>query len=793
MKTFALKLKNVLSHFVPFLFCMLMSPIHMANANPLEDFKTATGMCGLTEKRDLENLTSLSAESYLLSDTEIDQRRGSSPSTSTLLPATEPVYCLYKQGRKVLVTGITSNYCGWVDESNIKNVTSSSESSFSSNQNLAPCGQIQSMSLKDFCAKALKIGTSKPVYRELLDGCQLESVQGSQIKTKFVTDNTTSRKVNTGENEQLARKKIELVRTPGGKQKKADVNVFSLLEVYDVAIDQSGDINILLGAGGNKVMGWTNLYNGHIWYSRLNTYFKPQGDKSVYLKKVTSFNDNKNNALLASKPSATSFKVDEDFVKFPVLFDLRIRDQNTPQQQKPQLQIAFIGKFCEANKGQMCANTPLKPLVDLQAADVVFLVDGTKSMREYFDHVAKALENFTGDYVANKNYRFGVAMYGDFKSASARELTDDLDFKILMPLKPTYDGNFDGIADASLFIADPSKDKEEPTHAAIYNAVQSFKWKQDKPHYIIHIADHGDRVEPSRQLLNVMLSKDILYFPIAVEGEAVTKESEYFVKHSKIISESYLTRSGEPLANPAIVSYGNGANKPEEDIARALVAVTRGLSSSSSSPAVDAILPEIPRGAKEIFGIPDEDDIEQLAATGFIETAPINSREDNWDYFVSLNANELDRLRDTTSRVCRTLGKSGTERKTVEESLCSFVDIMTGDKTDGARCVAIVSGGSIPLQTRTMLGEGLMSFLRSVQRNENLSVYKKEFCRSSLLTELMQKNYKLSKPEEGQGLLWEGDYFSPVDPEKFKWEYGDTLGNQTYFVPLDYLPRPPEQ
>jgi len=280
-----------------------------------------------------------------------------------------------------------------------------------------------------------------------------------------------------------------------------------------------------------------------------------------------------------------------------------------------------------------------------------------------------------------------------------------------------------------------------------------------------------------------------LYIPIAVEGEAKLEASSTFIKHSKIISENYLTRSGAPLAIPAIVSYGPGAKKPKENIARALVAATKGFSSSSST---DDIIPQMEDAAREIFGIPEDDEIEQLAATGFIETSSLNSIEQNWDYFVSMDATDLDRLKSTTARVCRILGKSGTEEKEIDETLCSFVDIMTGDDTDDARCVAIVSGQSIPLQTQTMLGEGLMSFLRAVRRRDDVSSYKKEFCRSAKLTELMQKNYKLENPEEGQGLTWEGDYFTASNPKKFQWGYLDTLGNETHFLPLSYLPRPPK-
>ena len=65
-----------------------------------------------------------------------------------------------------------------------------------------------------------------------------------------------------------------------------------------------------------------------------------------------------------------------------------------------------------------------------------------------------------------------------------------------------------------------------------------------------------------------------------------------------------------------------------ESIARALVEATGGwpdLSGGSASDG-DIMLPVLDAAAKEIFNIPDGDDVQVLAATGYIETAPIGSR-----------------------------------------------------------------------------------------------------------------------------------------------------------------------
>ena len=172
-------------------------------------------------------------------------------------------------------------------------------------------------------------------------------------------------------------------------------------------------MRVLLGKN-KSLKGWADLNSGHVWYSNLSTYFSQNGDGEVYLGEIVGSQVNSED-ILAIKPPPNSFDVDEDYAKFPVLFDEK-KGSKSASLFKPQLQIAFIGKFCDEG-GVLCTETDNlynKSLSNLRAADVVFLIDGSKSMREYFKLVADSLSNFTTEYIGNPDYRFGVAMYGDF-------------------------------------------------------------------------------------------------------------------------------------------------------------------------------------------------------------------------------------------------------------------------------------------------------------------------------------------------------------------------------------------
>ena len=48
-----------------------------------------------------------------------------------------------------------------------------------------------------------------------------------------------------------------------------------------------------------------------------------------------------------------------------------------------------------------------------------------------FFYVADSLEKFTSQYIGNPDYRFAVAIYGDYLSKSYTRIDDPVDFKIV--------------------------------------------------------------------------------------------------------------------------------------------------------------------------------------------------------------------------------------------------------------------------------------------------------------------------------------------------------------------------
>jgi hypothetical protein len=762
----------------------------LAEAVDLESFSTNTGECSVAVKEDLQKAsvekTFSAFTSYTIAETPIDRRRGASPPTGSFIAPLQTVMCLAKDGDKMLVTTLDplNKSCGWVDTNNLKVVE---ETGTIIGDSMEPCGEIEPIEVGEFCAKIAKNKDLALEAQKLTRFCNIEGVKTATIDAKFVTNNTTSRLYSDAGSEKLVERKIPVYLTGDSEEKFKDIEVFSLSEIFDVFQKSDGQLRVLLGVG-EELQGWADLSSGHIWYSNLTTYFKPDGSEDVYLSEI--FSSQSDNPVIAKKPSKASFVVNEEYVKFPVLFDMREKGLKATASFTPQLQIAFIGKFCEEGAGaSMCTETDnfySNSLSNLRAADVVFLIDGSKSMKEYFGLVAESLTNFTKDYIGNPDYRFGVAMYGDFLSPATTSIGDPVDFKVIRDLKADYSGDFKTIANAELLTQDALKDKSEAVHTSVYEAARSFQWAEGKPHFLIHIADHGDRQRPNDKVYRELAKNNIFYIPIAVEGEAILKESEVFVAHSKDYFRSYRTLNGNPMAVEAIVSYGQGNNSARDNIAAALVEATNTVSAYEGK---GTILPTLGPAVRDIFNIPNVDEIDTIAAVGNVKTAKIEEVENNWNYFVALNKIELQDIRRLSEEVCYSLG-SGSDAKTAEKAILKIVQILTGDKKSPEDLAQQLREGSIPLQTSTIIGKGLIDFILRAKTGNRLDEYKKEFCRTELLTTGIQKNVKIMDPEDGKDLLWNNEFYETRAEVAFDWTYKDVHGREVIYLPLDYLPRP---
>ena len=470
---------------------------------------------------------------------------------------------------------------------------------------------------------------------------------------------------------------------------------------------------------------------------------------------------------------------------------------------KPHLGVSFIGKICENDQGAMCSTADLakEKTVNFNSADILFLIDGTKSMRKYFKIVSRAVEDFTDKYLGNPDYRFGVALYGDFKTKGAESLGDPLDFSVPYPLETNFTGNlFADLDQTELFIKDALKDKSEPTNAALFEAARKIDWADQRLRYIIHLADHGDRVPPNSKLIETLTDEKIFYIPIAVEGEAILTESDAFVKHSKMIYEKHRTKTNFPMSVEPVVTYRSQTDDYEA-VANALVSALN-VGQEAAQKAENDLLGDVrqdnsslnpgfaalTQAAMDLYSLDEDGVSDTIAATGYIETADYRQPENNWDYFVALSRNEMDKLNRNMDTVCYGLG-SGDDTNVIVESISQMIETLSGDAIVPSELGSYFRNrDSIPLISQTILGDRIMDLVDAIQAGRNITEFKKGFCKSAQLTTLMLENMRLPEPFSGGSLTWNGDDFDYKDEEEFDWVYTDEFQRDTIFLPLKYLP-----
>ena len=308
----------------------------------LTDFSTSTGICKITEKKELQDQKksegSLFLEySYTLEETKIFEARGFSRETNTVIPPLTHVFCLAKARDKMLITAAkdTEKYCGWVDNDAL--LEAGDGGNILSGSSLAPCGQIKPMKLGQFCEKSEDLSSEQ-------DGCRLEAVKASVINTKFVTDNTTA--ISSDGNSATKSVDIPVYSRPESDQILQTVKIFSIFEVFDVGLNpKNNELMLLVGMNANDLKGWININSGKIWYSNLSTFFSRDGEGDIKRFPIGE----PSNETIAKRPdrNSISFVSQSDHFKYPVLFDFRKSDSSTPKSIRPHLKIAFRGKLWE--------------------------------------------------------------------------------------------------------------------------------------------------------------------------------------------------------------------------------------------------------------------------------------------------------------------------------------------------------------------------------------------------------------------------------------------------------------
>jgi hypothetical protein len=811
-----------------------------ADAQPkpeFEDFATATGRCGQSELDQLKQFQN--GFTFALSDTDILSNNGISPATVGAIPPLTSLSCHGKsRNRNLWLISRTEEpaFCGWVRPDTLLK-SKSKRASGLKNVLLGGrvgeegvCGDVAPLTVNEYCAAMKENGAN-------VEACEDDRLRSSTIDAKFLVWNAAL----TAEERAVNPLKVTIYKTPDATQPYKSVDVFSVLRIFDIARkDKDKEIFFLVGASHRNMIGWVKEDSGTVWYTVLSTFFSPHGEKEIRSDEPR----NSSAIALANRPDNILDMLNgpAEFARYPVVFDRRRPPKKAERGWSPYLEIAFIGRFC--GPGMLCAENPgsvgaVVP-IDITKSDVMFLIDATKSMKNYFGLVANAVQGvLTGaddSYVGSPDFQFGVAMYGDYLSRNAMGLDDPIQYKQPIVLQPLTNGDeFANLPNEPLFIFDPVGDLEEAPYAAIAKTVRETPWRGDIPRFLIHVADHGDRKPPPQELIDLLRRERIFYIPIAVRGDYHERANLGFVQQAQQILDRHVTQKGETIGLPKVFKTYATQNSPAmarteyDAIAAGLRAgiklkdevkqnVMRALLNAPDvrKPGTETLLPpgyaRLTKAAMELFGInPDEAAASAargtIAAKGYVKTAPIGAPQDKWLYYAAVSPGDVSQLKASFDILCKTIVQSDATDRFVE-SLGKILSILTGDTLDDKSKLQnyFKDRDTIPLHSQTILGEGLIELGRELTNPSGASRVKalqKEACRTAVLMQRIDSRQRLPRPFEKKvidGKLVPGDLdwderngiYTYKNAEQHNWIYVDPFDTRMVFMPLDYLPGPPE-
>lgn len=802
---------------VPVLLVALGGPAHAQD--PL-DFTTADGLC---DAREYEAIARFPVSGNSVTVRAEPVRSGSlaaSSETDAMVPPFTPVKCFAQTDDLVLVLSEEDgrNYCGWLKRDALLRNAQSTEAPRTGvlDRNAMVCPTLQPMTVTQFCEKTDALGENEPLCEDVR--AQDGSIRVNPIETKFLTWNAESTAAKD-------RTIVPLYSEPNLSARMAnDLAIFTVMRVWDLAADENG-IFALVGPNQKSVVGWVPVTAGTVWFSKLTAFFAPNGTGPI----LTAPPGTKDAEVLAEPPPNLDgmFAGEVDFGKYPVLVDGRDAATRQNTTQEPNLKVAFIGAICGAE--QTCSKVT-EGIERLKNADIVFVIDATKSMQEYFALVADAVDTVASER-ASTTMRFGAAVYGDFVDPRKRELDDGMQLRWSVELTELFGGDeFDLLPDEELFLGDSVGDKPEAAFAALYQAIETADWRRDDVglRFIIHLADHGDRTLADEALIQRMKDEKIFYIPIAVRGEFIPEFNTAFLKQTADLV-GRLKVGDAQFAVPPVKAYEDGVAQSRDVAATSILKALRGATELQDIVTKEVTAELIGRGgnsvansnryppgfarlataARQLYGIDTQnvsDSIEMrtLAAPGFVAVPPDGISPD-WDFQVALEPRDLGLLIRDFDILCKSMADSNAQDD-LSNALRSMIEVLTGDvvSTDNERFYAYFdSREQIPLVTRTILGDGIIDLGEDMKsfagaEKDRVERYRRETCRTSTLLRLMDADRILVRPYETDAdgkkgdLIWDDatKTYSDRNSREFTWTVIGLFDVRTIYLPLSYLPRP---
>jgi|GEM_PF-2689816 len=598
-----------------------------------------------------------------------------------------------------------------------------------------------------------------------------------------------------------------------------------------------------------RFSGWVPAEHVLLWESQLSLYFNEQSEATgihvepdfaaradpagVIADRPADFRERSIGEMMSNKKGQPVTNI----ARFPILTE----ETTAAGRGKTVYRIGF---FADSDQVEASSERGHKQQ-NVRRIDMLFVLDNTLSMTEYFPHVVSAVRN-TADRIATINesegydveVKYAAAYYGDYLDRSASP--DAMQFKVISKLgDPGYTEHFDrlsAIAESGEYYKDGFADTPEAGLAGIARGIRDLQWSEETEFkVVVWIGDHGSRDVGNSENLGIsdvrdlLVENDVLLLPINVGGRfddiwnnqfirqgnelAAVRGLETAITHDKSGSADFAETEREieeAIANLYVSSLtASFAIREGTDIERTLAKREDLL--ELDIPAAEGDVRRISTAICEMafgsVGCQNAARSGQFMGEGYVR---YDDRLANFDFWVNLDYTELGTLGLIMDLTCRGFERS-TVKRNIEQAMVLLTTTLGGDQYrsdipvgEFLRRYIFLPANHFPsiLESTPDRIEERWQQAREADTendsNEETTRIADPICRSAKLLALASDNKRLIDPQT--------DIVRAVDQTEdanstfawtvrdnsrvldFNWEWSQGGENNYFYLPVDFFP-----
>ena len=185
----------------------------------------------------------------------------------------------------------------------------------------------------------------------------------------------------------------------------------------------------------------------------------------------------------------------------------------------------------------------------LDKVNIVFVIDGTSSMKPYFNSVANSIEEIIEtDRLLNSNnkFRFGIIIYRDYP--------DDPNHLEITPLTSNYNAVIEKLKTTNTFSSD--KDLPEAQFNALVNGIPKVGFDKSQSNVIVLVGDAGNH-RPDKYTIDDVVEK-IVDYECSLISFQVNNGTDDSFKWFNFDSQLLISKSAKKYCGqPELVSLNN--------------------------------------------------------------------------------------------------------------------------------------------------------------------------------------------------------------------------------------------